>query len=125
MILLAFAVPFGEAEAQAESTPPAGTVAAEMQARQQTAQGNGGLIDVTAVTSTLVAFDRDGQPVLDLRPDELMVLEDPEGPMSVAAPGEAAAWSRPRSLMVTLNASKHTESMLWASSKTTSSQLRH
>jgi hypothetical protein len=38
----------------------------------------GGLIDVTAVATTLIAFDKNGHPVLDLRPEELMVLEDGE-----------------------------------------------
>jgi len=35
-----------------------------------------GLFDVTAVSTTVVAFDRQGKAVLDLRPEELLVLED-------------------------------------------------
>jgi hypothetical protein len=34
------------------------------------------LFDVTAVNTTVVAFDRRGKAVLDLRPEELLVLED-------------------------------------------------
>ncbi len=48
----------------------------------------GGEIDVTAVSLAVVAFDKQGHPVLDLRPDEVQVLEDGE-PVSVLelAPG--------------------------------------
>ncbi len=36
----------------------------------------GGAIDVTAVSMVMVAFDKQGHAVLDLRPDEVQVLED-------------------------------------------------
>jgi hypothetical protein len=36
----------------------------------------GGAIDVTAVSMVMVAFDTQGHAVLDLRPDEVQVLED-------------------------------------------------
>ncbi len=53
--------------AQVAPTPPAGTIAAEMQ-QQAGSSGYGGVVDVTAVSTTLIAFDDDGHPVLDLRP---------------------------------------------------------
>ena len=49
-----------------------------MEATRETAHVGGGLIDVTAVATTLIAFDKDGRAVLDLRPEELLVLEDGE-----------------------------------------------
>lgn len=62
--------------AQTAPSPPKGTIASEMQERPAGASRYGGIIDVTAISTTLIAFDADGRPVLDLRPDELMVLED-------------------------------------------------
>ena len=76
-LLLAGAV-VQPAGAQNASDPPPGTVAADMKARKDTARVGGGLIDVTAVATTLIAFDKDGRAVLDLRPEELLVLEDGE-----------------------------------------------
>ncbi len=64
------------ASAQTSPPPPDGTIASEMQKQNPQSSAYGGLIDVTAVSTTLIAFDDDGHPVLDLRPDELMVLED-------------------------------------------------
>lgn len=63
-------------EAQTPSSPPEGTIASEMSAGDHGASAYGGLVDVTAVNTTLIAFDDDGRPVLDLRPEELLVLED-------------------------------------------------
>lgn len=71
----AFVQPTG---AQSASDPPPGTVAADVKARKDAARVGGGLIDVTAVATTLIAFDKDGRAVLDLRPEELLVLEDGE-----------------------------------------------
>jgi len=64
------------AAAQAPPPPPQGTIASEMAAGARNSSTYGGLIDVTAVDTTLIAFDADGHPVTDLRPDELLVLED-------------------------------------------------
>ena len=64
--------------AQNSPEPPQGTIAAEMKALQEMPRAGSGLIDVTAVTTTLIAFDKNGQAVLDLRLEELMVLEDDE-----------------------------------------------
>ena len=62
--------------AQAPLPPPEGTIASEMTAKTHDSSTYGGLIDVTAIDTTLIAFDADGHPVMDLRPDELLVLED-------------------------------------------------
>jgi hypothetical protein len=70
-----FVAPIG---AQSASEPPPGTVAADVKARRETARVGGGLIDVTAISTTLLAFDKDGRAVLDLSPEELLVLEDGE-----------------------------------------------
>jgi hypothetical protein len=67
-----------QAAAQSVPEPPAGTIAAEMKERAGSPASSGGLIDVTAVSTTLIAFEKDGRAVLDLRPEELMVLEDGE-----------------------------------------------
>lgn len=77
-ILLLAAGAAWQAIAQSAQEPPAGTIAAEMKDRARSAASRGGLIDVTAVSTTLIAFDKDGRAVLDLRPEELMVLEDGE-----------------------------------------------
>ncbi len=62
--------------AQTPPPPPDGTIASEMLKQKPQSPAYGGLIDVTAVSTTLIAFDDDGHPVRDLRLDELMVLED-------------------------------------------------
>ena len=67
-----------QAVAQSAPEPPPGTIAADMKERAGLPASRGGLIDVTAVSTTLIAFDKDGLAVLDLRPEELMVLEDGE-----------------------------------------------
>jgi hypothetical protein len=67
-----------QAVAQSAPEPPPGTIAADMKERAGLPASRGGLIDVTAVSTTLIAFDKDGRAVLDLRPEELMVLEDGE-----------------------------------------------
>ena len=83
--------------AQVPPPPPAGTIAQEMQDQRPGSSGYGGVVDVTAVSTTLIAFDADGRPVLDLRPDELRVLEDQQpvrllglehgiGPATASAP---------------------------------------
>jgi hypothetical protein len=77
-ILLLAAGAAVHAVAQTVPEPPAGTIAAEMKERVGSPASRGGLIDVTAVSTTLIAFDKNGQAVLDLRPEELMVLEDGE-----------------------------------------------
>ena len=85
--------------AQVPPPPPEGTIAAEMQDQYIESSPYGGVVDVTAVSTTLIAFDSDGHPVLDLRPDELQVIEDKRpvrllglehgiGPVTAAAPGE-------------------------------------
>ena len=66
------------AVAQSAPDPPPGTIAADMKERAGSSASHGGLIDVTAVSTTLIAFDKNGRAVLDLRPEELMVLEDGE-----------------------------------------------
>lgn len=66
----------GRPAAQVPPTPPPGTIASEMQERQRGSTSYGGLVEVTAVSTTLIAFDDQGRPVIDLRPDELLVLED-------------------------------------------------
>jgi hypothetical protein len=66
------------AGAQSVSDPPAGTIAAEMKALADSEPPYGGLIDVTAINTTLIALDKQGRAVLDLRPEELQVLEDGE-----------------------------------------------
>jgi hypothetical protein len=76
VVMLLSASVAGRAAAQAAPTSPPGTIAAETQERPSGSTSFGGLIDVTAVSTTLIAFDADGRPVLDLRPDELLVLED-------------------------------------------------
>jgi len=89
----------GRPSAQVPPPPPAGTIAQEMQDQRPGSSGYGGVVDVTAVSTTLIAFDADGHPVLDLRPDEVLVLEDQQpvrllglehglGPVTAAAPGE-------------------------------------
>lgn len=70
-----FVSPIG---AQNAVDPPPDTVAADVKGRRETARASGGLIDVTAVATTLIAFDKNGRAVLDLRPGELLVLEDDE-----------------------------------------------
>ena len=76
---------------QSVPEPPAGTIAAEMKERTGSQASSGGLIDVTAVETTLIAFDKDGRAVLDLLPEELMVLEDGEAVKLLALdPGLAA-----------------------------------
>jgi len=79
------------AVAQSVPEPPTGTIAAEMKERTDLPASHGGLIDITAVETTLIAFDKSGRAVLDLRPEELMVLEDGE-PVKLLAldPGLAA-----------------------------------
>jgi hypothetical protein len=82
--------------AQSAPEPPPGTIAADMAARQETRRVGTGLIDVTAVTTNLVAFDKDGRAVLDLRPEELLVLEDGEPARLLALePGRAAEAESP------------------------------
>jgi hypothetical protein len=90
-ILLLAAGAAVHAAAQSVPEPPAGTIAAEMKERAGSAASHGGLIEVTAVSTTLIAFDKNGRAVLDLRPEELMVLEDGE-PVKLLAldPGLAA-----------------------------------
>ncbi len=92
LLLAAGAAVHGAAQSAPE--PPAGTIAAEMKERTGSRVPSGGLIDVTAVNTTLIAFDKDGRAVLDLRPEELMVLEDGD-PVKLLAldPGLAAKGS--------------------------------
>jgi len=75
VLVLALALPVG---AQSVSDPPAGTLAAEMKAQKDRPSPHGGLIDVTAINTTLIAIDKQNHAVLDLRPEELLVLEDGE-----------------------------------------------
>ncbi len=98
----------GRLSAQVPPTPPAGTIAAEIQDRHDETSTHGGVVDVTAVSTTLIAFDANGHPVFDLRPDELLVLEDYKpvrllglehgvGPVTASAPGAPTReTSRPR-----------------------------
>ncbi len=82
--------------AQPAQEPPPGTVAADMAARQLAPRAGAGSIDVTAVATTLIAFDREGRPVLDLRPEELLVLEDGEPvPLLALEPGVAPGTGAP------------------------------
>jgi hypothetical protein len=74
-LVLALALPAG---AQSVSDPPAGTIAAEMKAQKDRPSPYGGLIDVTAINTTLIAIDKQNRAVLDLRPEELLVFEDGE-----------------------------------------------
>jgi len=64
------------AGAQTASEPPEGTIAARMKQAKEAAQSYGGQIEITAVNTPLVALDKQGHAVLDLRPDEIQVLED-------------------------------------------------
>lgn len=75
-VVLLSAAAAGRLTAQVPPTPPVGTIAAEMQDQPGGSSPYGGIVDVTAVSTTLIAFDAEGHPVLDLRPDELLVLED-------------------------------------------------
>lgn len=74
LLILSGALPLRGHDAPAS---PPDTLAAEMAVRQRHRAGTA-TIDVTAVTTTLIAFDKDGRAVLDLRPEELLVLEDGE-----------------------------------------------
>ncbi|MEJ2189296.1 MAG: hypothetical protein P8Y93_07720 [Acidobacteriota bacterium] len=64
------------AVAQTAPEPPEGTIAARMKQAKEAAQAYGGKIEITAVNTPLVALDKQGRAVLDLRPDEIQVLED-------------------------------------------------
>jgi len=77
-ILLLAAGAAVQAVAQSAPEPPAGTIAAESHARVGTEEFYNGVIDVTAMSTTFVAIGDDGRAVLDLRPKELLVLEDGE-----------------------------------------------
>ena len=103
LLLAAGAAVHGAAQSAPE--PPAGTIAAEMKERADSPVSSGGLIDVTAVNTTLIAFDKDGRAVLDLRPEELMVLEDGQ-PVKLLAldPGLAAKGNETIRAPVTSNA---------------------
>jgi hypothetical protein len=76
VVMLLSATMADRAAAQSPPKPPPGTGSGGMQETPGGPTSFGGLIDVTAVNTTLIAFDADGRPVLDLRPDELLVLED-------------------------------------------------
>jgi hypothetical protein len=76
MVLLAAGGLVLPAGAHGAVDPPPGTVAADENVAGDERQAGGGLIDVTAVATTLIAFDKNGSPIVDLRPEELMVLED-------------------------------------------------
>jgi hypothetical protein len=68
--VLAVASPVaGQRDETRETTSGQGSAAAQQQRL-------GGEIDVTAVSTVMVAFDRQGHAVLDLRPEEVQVLED-------------------------------------------------
>jgi VWFA-related protein len=64
------------AVAQTAPEPPEGTIAARMKQAKEAAQSYGGQIEITAVNTPLVALDKQGHAVLDLRPEEIQVLED-------------------------------------------------
>lgn len=66
----------GTAVAQRVPEPPEGTIAARMKEAKEATQSYGGQIEITAVNTPLVVLDKQGQAVLDLRPDEIQVLED-------------------------------------------------
>ena len=65
-----------QAVAQSAAEPPAGTIAADMKERAGSSASYHGVIDVTAMNTTFVAIGDDGVAVLDIRPEEILVLED-------------------------------------------------